>query len=283
MIVAIGDLIEDIVVVAPAGLRLGTDSAATVERHRGGSAANVAAAVARLGGHARFIGNVGVDAAGHRLVDQLRETGAEVVGTRTGRAGTIVAIVDGSGERSFLTDRGASDQLTDTDPSWLDDAGAVHVPLYSLGREPLRTSTLALVDMARDRGCLVSVDASSVALLDELGDEIDVVLGRIDPDVVFANGDEATVLAPSGRWPPTLGPQTVIVVKHGPRPTIVVQGADTSSFPVPPVDRVVDTIGAGDAFAAGYLSAVVDGRTVADGVAAGHAAAARTLGVAGAW
>ena len=127
LIVTVGDLITDVVVDLDAQFRVGTDTAASIVRRRGGSAANVAAAAVAAGGRARFVGNVGSDDAGDELLAGLAAVGVETSCTRNGTSGTVVAVVDPGGERSLLTDRGASGDLAAV-PSGANPAG---LPLAS--------------------------------------------------------------------------------------------------------------------------------------------------------
>lgn len=280
MIATLGDLIDDIVVWPGAPIRSGTDTPARIHRRRGGSAANVAAMVARCGGRARFIGSIGADAVGDRLTAELAADGVDVVVERVpGRpTGTIVVLVDPtSGERSFYTDRGACDALADLGPHWLDGVTALHVPLYSFVEEPLSAVATTLVLNARHRGIPVSVDASSTGAMSDLGlDVVGTLLRVLAPDVLLANGDEAALLR-IGPERPAVGP-ALTVVKNGAAPTVVVDahgGAELVA--VPPVDEVVDTTGAGDGFAAGWLLARAVGATPTDAAVVGHAVAARVL------
>ena len=97
---------------------------------------------------------------------------------------------------------------------------------------------------------------------------------------MLANADEAEFL---GLDEPGYLPYTTVVVKHGAEPTVArVPGGVRLEVPVVPVDEVRDTTGAGDAFAAGYLSAVIVGDDIATACAAGNAWAAHALGRAGA-
>ena len=169
MIGTVGDLVEDIAVRLDGPVNLASDTAAVIRRRRGGSAANMAVSVARHGGAARFIGQVGDDAIGTVLVDALRAEGVDVVVRRGGRTGTIVVLVDALGERTMLTDRGACAALADPDPSWLDGVQALHVPMYSFTGGALAATAATLVGWARDRSILVSVDLSSAALIDSMG------------------------------------------------------------------------------------------------------------------
>ena len=122
-----GDLVEDIVVWAAEPLRAATDTAARVFRARGGSAANVAALAAPLV-PTRFIGRVGADAAGAALADDLAAAGVDVHVQRAGRTGTVVLLVDAEGERTMFPDRGASAELADVDPAGSTASPWLHLP-----------------------------------------------------------------------------------------------------------------------------------------------------------
>src|SRR5688572_17833675 len=110
MLCAVGDLVEDVVVLLDGPPARGTDTTARISRHRGGSAANVAvaAAAASREKRARFVGHVGADDLGDRLLAELAAAGVDLAVTRGGHTGSIVVLVDPDGERTMLTDRGAS-------------------------------------------------------------------------------------------------------------------------------------------------------------------------------
>jgi sugar/nucleoside kinase (ribokinase family) len=273
MIGAVGDLVEDIAVRLHSAVNVASDTGADITRRRGGSAANTAVAVARLGRRARFIGQVGDDAVGTMLTGELIGEGVEAAVRRGGTTGTIVLLIDTSGERTMLADRAACTDLTDPDPAWLDGLQALHVPLYSLVGEPLAATTLALIGWARDRGVQVSIDAASAAVIVERGVARTLAdLTAISPDVVLCNGLEATALG--GLDALTSIGARATVVKHGPRPaTVVTSDGGVTEVEAAPIAAVVDTTGAGDAFAAGFLVAWTDGADAVSAAAAGHASA----------
>src|SRR5262249_15814984 len=122
VLATIGDLVLDVVATAERPLEDGSDVPGTVRVRRGGSAANVCAAFARLGGRGVFIGAVGRDRAGREVVDALRATGVDVRVLRVeAPTARVLALVAPDGERSFVTERGAADRLRAEDVSarWL--------------------------------------------------------------------------------------------------------------------------------------------------------------------
>ncbi len=280
LIAAIGDLIEDLVVALAGPIRHGTDTEAAVVRRRGGSAANVAAAAVVAGAKGRFIGNVGADDVGARLIVQLEACGVDVRVSRGGRTGTVVALIDHDGERSLLTDRGASAELASLPGSWLHAADAVHVPAYAFLAEPLATVAMATIVEANARGVITSIDASAVPVVTALGAAAfrDLV-ARLRPTVLICNADEGAALGVDGR----VDGSTMTIVKNGPLPTVLHGGGPMPTrIDVSAVERVVDTTGAGDAFAAAFLVAMAAGQSPDESIVAGHSLAARSLAVAGA-
>ena len=133
---------------------------------------------------------------------------------------------------------------------------------------------------AREHGVATSIDASSVGALRGFGrNRIRSLLADLAPDHMLANAEEADFL---GVQEPGYLPYTTVVVKHGAQPTVAWTGAQRVEVPVQPVTDVRDTTGAGDAFAAGYLTAVIEGATLGSACDAGNRLAATALGHAGA-
>lgn len=276
MLCCVGDLVEDVVVWVATGARRGTDTPAQVFRRRGGSAANVAALAAAAGGRARFIGQVGRDPLGEMLLAELSAAGVALAVTRGGTTGTVVVLVEPDGERTMLPDRGAATQLAELPRGALDEASWLHVPGYSLLVEPLGQMSRQLIARARDEGAGISIDASSVGLIEEYGRaEFVAEVAALGPDVLFCNKDEADLLevGPASPHPGV----AFSVIKSGAAPVAIVTESATHWIPVPPVEGVADTTGAGDAFAAGFLVATMEGGGPIVAADAGIRLAARVL------
>jgi sugar/nucleoside kinase (ribokinase family) len=270
----VGDLVEDVVVWPDGPVQHGSDTPSRIFRSRGGSAANVAAAAAPYV-PTRFLGCVGSDPLGDRLVASLSAEGVDVRVQRRGRTGTIVVLVDPDAQRTFLPDRAAAADLGPVPATELDGVALLHVPAYGLDGGRTAGSVRALLELAGTRRLPVSLDASSWAVLRSIGDFPDLVR-RVQPVTVFANADEAREL-------PLPLPGTTVVVKDGARPTtVLLADGGTLRVPVPTVRGVRDSTGAGDAFAAGWLSATMEGRDGPACVQRAHELARAVLATPGA-
>jgi sugar/nucleoside kinase (ribokinase family) len=292
-IIVLGDLLIDVVVAPVRALERGTDVPGRVSLVQGGSAANTARWLARLGAKSYLIGAVGRDAVGRALVDVVRADGVQarlirVAGARTGRVGVVVSQ---DGERSFVADRGAAIQLKPEDvrPQWFGRADALHVPMYSFMGDPLRLAAHRAVDLARERGAVVSVDLASIGPLLSNGRRAAVALvEQIAPDLLFATAAEAQALLDRYAVDGLLDLAPTVVVKRGPQGATVLarDGERRLQFEVATEHRTAaDTTGAGDAFDAGFLVAWFAARRAGRALPsalqrsaiAGHRAAARQL------
>jgi ribokinase len=235
-IVTLGDLLLDVVVRLDTALVPGDDQPAHTSTGPGGQAANVAAWAAALGIDATFVGCIGADPAGELVLAALAQRGVKHRGPVAGRTGVVVSIA-ASGDRTMASDRGNAPELAphDLEPAWF-DCDVLHISGYALAREPIAFAAAAAADHARAHGAVVSLDVSAWTLVD------DTFRGRIAalaPELVFATEREHEAVGElDTRW----------VLKRGAR-GLSADGADHPAVDV----HVVDTTGAGDALAAGFL------------------------------
>jgi sugar/nucleoside kinase (ribokinase family) len=276
----LGDLVEDVVVWLDKPLEAATDNPARVFRSRGGSAANVAVfAAARV--PTRFIGCVGADPLGDQLVAAIRAAGVDARVQRRGRTGSVVVLVDADSERTMMPDRAAATELSDIPEEWLDGVGVLHVPAYGFTTDPAASAIRRAIDAAGRRGIPVTIDTSSASVLRELGtDRFLALVAEVRPRVLFANAFEAQILRLALVRPPH---GSVFVLKHGSQPAQVIDDTGrVDEVPPVPVTAPRDSTGAGDAFAAGYLTALMSGATPVECARAGHALAREVLETPGA-
>ena len=282
------------VVLAPAReLEWGTDVPGRVALVQGGSAANTARWLGRLGARTTLIAAVGRDAAGRTLVEAVKSDGvtarvSRVAGARTGRVGVVVAP---GGERSFVADRGAADLLEPTDlrAAWFAGADAIHLPVYSLLGAPLGLAGRRAIELARAADAAVSVDLASIGPLLATGRRAArSLIVEVAPDLLFATASETEALLGGRGLDGLLDFASTAVVKRGPKGATVLTrlGAAPSRFEVATEHLdASDTTGAGDAFDAGFLvgwfAARAAGRSLPASLQraalAGHRAAARQL------
>jgi sugar/nucleoside kinase (ribokinase family) len=241
VVCTLGDLLLDVIVRLDSRLAPGDDAAARTTLVPGGQAANVAAWAAALGAQARVIAMRADDDAGTMLNRELSAHGVDVRGPCGDRTGIVVSLVQPEGDRTMATDRGSAPDLRaeDLQAEWL-ECEALHLSGYSLMQAPIGGAAEHAAELARANGASVSVDLSSWTHIERFGDAMRDALARIHPDVVFGNEREWIAIGDVTA--------SVRVVKRGPG-GISVDGSDHAALPV----DAVDSTGAGDALAAGFI------------------------------
>ena len=253
-LVVLGDLMVDVVARIADPLAYASDTPAQISVQGGGSAANVAAWAASLGTPVALACRVGDDDRGRAAVAALAGVDVHAAVDPERPTGTVVVLVEPGGERTMLPDPGANDGPLPEIP--LGDH--LHVVGYALLRDGPRASALAAIERARAAGMTVSVDPSSWALLRPGAiPAVDLLLPNEREAGLLDGGDMVVKLGPGGaRWGDV----------HVP------------AEPVP----AVDSTGAGDAFAAGFLGARLRGAGPREALEAGCRVAARAVAQVGA-
>ncbi|MFI5956911.1 carbohydrate kinase family protein [Cryptosporangium sp. NPDC051539] len=286
----VGDLATDIVIRTEGPPAVGSDRPAQIRYSGGGAAANTAAWLARAGVPVTLAARVGDDAPGRDRIAELVAAGVEpavAIDTELPTA-SIAVLVDGDGERTMFPDRAAADRLDAADVIAAverPDVRHLHLSGYALLDAGSRKAGLAALETAGRRGITVSVDAASAAPLEAVGAER--FLGWIAGiDLLLANAAEAAVL--TGLADPSVSAARLATVV---RTAVVKDGAGGAWWrgengaawvAAEPARRVVDTTGAGDAFAAGLLAAWLSGAGPAGALAAGARAGTLAVGLPGA-
>jgi ribokinase len=284
-VVVLGDVMVDVVARLSGPLATGSDTPAAIHFDGGGSAANTAAWLAAAEADVVMVGRVGDDDRGRLARDALTAAGVDVrlVADPKLPTGTCVVLVGPDGERTMVPDAGANEGLDEADlaDDLLTAGDHLHVSGYSLLRPSSSPAARAAMARASESGMTVSVDPSSSALLSA---------GFLDDadgaDLLLPNASEAHALTGDGdpeRAARTLAARfSEVVVTLGPAGALWTDSEEVLRAAAVPVDAVVDSTGAGDAFAAAFLSARATGGSTAEALAAGCKLAARAVTTPGA-
>ena len=266
-VLVVGDVMSDIVVQLGGDIAWGSDTPALIEETQGGAGANAATWLAHYGANVTLAARVGSDDHAAQC-EQLRACGVTpaLVADQDRQTGRLIALVDRHGERSFLTDRGAGENLcaADLPETLFEGISLLHVSGYALFAPASRAAVRALMATARQRKIPVSVDPGSASGLVAAGPQnfLDWITGA---DFCFPNAQEAAVLTGT----PDRDRQVAYLLQHC--NTLVIKAGSLGAhlyadggmrtigcaFPGP---QVVDTTGAGDAFLGAFLAIWLAGK-----------------------
>jgi sugar/nucleoside kinase (ribokinase family) len=230
----------------------------------GGSAANTAACLASLGASVEFVGKVADDDLGRVFVHDIRAAGVrfEVPPARGGPGtGRCLVMVSPDAEKTMCTNLGVGALLgpDDVGGEAIGAATVVYIEGYLCGKPETDPAVERAVSAAKAGGTLVAFSGSDPSWVDLKRLALDALLDRVD--VLFANEAEACGLAGVDTVEAALSTLSrrcpAVAITLGARGSIVATGSQVVSVPAAPVSRVVDTTGAGDSFAAGFLYGVV--------------------------
>jgi sugar/nucleoside kinase (ribokinase family) len=252
----------------------------------GGSAGNTAAGVAALGGRAGFIGQVAPDQLGDFYRHDLTSAGVEFitpaanVGQPTARS---MILVTPDGHRTMNTFLGAAQHLPATalDEEQIRSARILYLEGYLWDPETPRYAMVRAIEVAREAGRKVAFTLSDTFCVDRHRGGFNQLLDDRRIDILFANQAEIETLAGVAHLETAvaeIAPRVeTLVVTRSEEGALAVRNGERADVPAEPIDSLVDTTGAGDLFAAGFLLGTARGRSLEQSLRLGAIAAAEVI------
>ena len=289
-VLCIGDVMLDVVTkiaVLPSAINYGSDTASEISTHGGGAAGNVASWLTRTQTEATIVGHVGDDAAGAALISEFDSLGVQHKDliVKGARSGVVVVLVDPTGERTMFPDNGANSGLHIGDLPELDGFNAVYLSGYSPLDPSSRPGITEMVTKIRAAKIPIFFDPASVGAMKEI--EVEEVKSWLPLfDCLLLNEEEAIYLTGESDLEKALDSLLIscstVVIKRGSQGAIgKIRGGQSVSVEALHTD-VVDTTGAGDSFAAGFISEFTQSHDLHRSLSAGAAIAAKCVAIIGA-
>lgn len=258
LILCIGDAMLDVIVRINSEINYGSDTPAKISTHGGGAAANVASWLAFSSHEVELVSRVGDDPAGTAVIAELDRLGVQhgnivIQGAQTG---VVAVLVDKTGERTMFPESGANSGLNLSDLPALENVSAVYLSGYSLLNPATTNGVVAMVNTITSAKIPIIFDPASVGTMNHLGlASVKNILPKMD--IVILNEEEAFYL--TGRSDIQLALKElnelvpIVVIKRGSQGAIAIKRNLDSLEVSAKSANVIDTTGAGDAFAAGFI------------------------------
>ena len=285
-ILCIGDVALDVIAQLKEQINYGNDTASRISTHPGGQAANVACWITRTNNKSQLVARVGNDPVGFALVSDLDKYGVEHKSLmRSGRpSGVVVILVDSNGERTMFPDNGANADLEASDLPDLSDVNGVFVSGYALLDFRSREAVLKMIKKVRETKIPIFMDPTTTGAMKAVPKtEVLEWIGMMDG--ILLNNEEARYLGESDDIEiaeANLQKHTpLVVIKLGSRGAMAVNGSEFAKVPAV-TTNVVDTTGAGDSFAAGFIPKWLETSDLEEALNAGTALAAKCVATVGA-
>ena len=251
----------------------------------GGSGANAAVGIAALGGRVAFIGRVADDQLGQVFAHDIRAAGVDYL-TPFANSGNPTArcliLVTPDAQRTMNTFLGASQDLSEADVDYdlVAQAGITYLEGYLWDPPVPRAAMAKALDVARQAGRRVAFTLSDSFCVERHGDDFRRLAdGKVD--ILFANEAEICSLYRTDDFDAAArairGKLPIAVITRSEKGAVVLTPEGEVAVPAEPVSRIVDTTGAGDLFAAGFLAGLGQGRALADCARLGAIAAAEVI------
>ena len=252
----------------------------------GGSAGNTAAGVAALGGCAGFIGQVAPDQLGHFYRHDLTAAGVEFitdaadVGQPTARS---MILVTPDGHRTMNTFLGAAQHLPSSalDEAQIRDSAILYLEGYLWDPETPRYAMVRAIEIAREAGRKVAFTLSDTFCVERHRDGFNQLIDSGRVDILFANQAEIEALAGVAHLESAVAavaPKVeMLVVTRSEHGALATSNAERADVPAEPIKELVDTTGAGDLFAAGFLFGIVRRKSLRESLRLGAICAAEVI------
>ena len=267
-ILCIGDAMIDVIVKMKSEINLNSDTLSDISMHGGGAAANTATWLAHLGVKTSFAGRIGSDIAGANFHSELERFGVkhENLPIEGARTGTVVVLVDKHGNRTMFPDSGANSGLNKSDLPSLEGVDGVFLSGYSLFNSASSEGVIEIIETIKGLNVPIFFDVASVGTMSAFGKEkaIALIAGFSG---IFMNEEEARFLTGIAHGEEQISALAsrapLIVIKRGAEGAVAKIGS-TDAIALPAKDtKVLDTTGAGDSFAAGFLASWLESKDLA--------------------
>ena len=286
-ILCIGDIMLDVTVLLNRPIVEGLETRAKISTQGGGAAANVASWLAFNKAPSYLVTRVGDDSAGQTLLAELDTYGVEhssliIPNMNTG---VVVVIVGREGERTMFPDSGANAGLGLSDLPDLSQFSAVYLSAYSLINTQSRAGVLQIIEAIRTAGLRIILDPATVGVLMEVGvSAANEWLNFID--TIILNEEESHFLTgkdnPIDAAAKLLEHVNTVVIKRGSNGALAQSRGDQLIQVEAQKTTVINTTGAGDAFAAGFIKVWADNGPLIDALESGSNLAAQCVALVGA-
>lgn len=286
-VLCIGDVMLDVIAVIQTDINYGSDTPSKISTHGGGAAGNVASWSQVCGAPTKIVARVGNDPAGMAIISEFDALGVDhgdciIPGTQTG---VVVVLVDLAGERSMFPETGANSGLSLRDLPPLDGIEVVYLSGYSLLDELSRPGVLEIIATIRAAKIPIFFDPATVGGMKQVHTrEITSWLPLMS--ALFMNEEEATFLTGHRKLEDALNAlletAPTVIIKCGAEGAIgKTRGGDFVKVSALPT-HVIDTTGAGDSFAGGFIAKWLTNPDLAMCMEAGASAAAQCVSIVGA-
>ena len=286
-ILCIGDAALDVIVKMQTEIHVGSDTTSQISMHGGGAAANTATWLAQLGHSVFFSCRLGDDAAGHAISSEFDLWKIEHQKTflENEKTGVVVVLVDDKGDRTMFPDSGANSGISERDLPDLRGFDAAYLSGYSLFNPLSTNGVLRMVNEIKEVGIPLIFDPASVGTMMAFNRKR-VIETLPHMDITIMNEDEARYIADCDSLDKALDFITefvsIAVIKTGSSGAIArIRGSNTVISHADAVNAI-DTTGAGDAFAAGFIPMWLESKDLLASMNAGNEVARQCVAIIGA-